>query len=500
MTIPNPYTVHKNPRFVNRIRELEILKNVHSRKEASLIVVSGRRRIGKTELIEQFFIGSQILKFEGIQHEISKGEKNKANEIHQISNCCHRLAKYVELPAYAKLALKNWTEFFELLVPYVRKGPVVLYFEEIQWLASYSNSFTAELKPFWDDHFRHNPELRIIFSGSAPSFIARQFLRDSALYNRSTTHIFLDEFSLANTQEYLAPISTKEALVAQLLVGGVPEYLRILRRKKSALQIVAQESFAKDGFFFLEHEKIFVSSMAANKHYRSIIELLSKNSYLSRDEILKSLKVSSTGSITKVLHDLEDCGFIMSYTPLESSTATRLTRYCVKDAYLQFYYRFVKPQRSKIMRSVDKEVVLNKWIQKEALFQSLGFAFERWSRTNAEMLARIMKFDQVNFSSGSFFSRKLQNRGVQIDLMFKRDDYRLVVCEVKYSTPSTPLSILKRMRESTAILKELHHREFAKYSVEYALIVGEEIDEIEKYQEVFDYVVDLKSLSKSFVK
>lgn len=497
MAIATPYIVHRNRNFVNRSRELDILTEVHKRKASALIVVSGRRRIGKTELIEQFFIGSPILKFEGIQPESSRKRSYEAEVMYQIANCCHRLAKYLNQPAFAKLALKSWTEFFELLVPYVKTGVVILYFEEIQWLASYSDKFTAELKPFWDDVFRHNESLRIVFSGSAPSFIARQFLRESALYNRSTTHIFLDEFSLSHTREYLVPISAKETLVAQLLIGGIPEYLKTLKGRRSVLQVICKESFSKDGFFFLEHDKIFVSSLAANKHYKNIIEMLAKKSYLTREEILKSLKITSTGSISAVLQDLEDCGFIASYSPLENASATRLTRYCLKDAYLQFYYRFVHSQRARILRSKDDNVNLSKWIQKEPLDQSLGFSFERWCRFNAEMLAKAMKFDQVNYSSGAFYSRKLQSRGVQIDLMFKRDDYRLVVCEIKYSAPASPSTVLKRLRESVAIVRELHHREFAKYSVEYALIVAEEITDLSKYQDLFDHVVDLNGIMQS---
>lgn len=226
------------------------------------------------------------------------------------------------------------------------------------------------------------------------------------------------------------------------------------------MQVICKESFSKDGFFFLEHDKIFVSSLAANKHYKNIIEMLAKKSYLTREEILKSLKITSTGSISAVLQDLEDCGFIASYSPLENASATRLTRYCLKDAYLQFYYRFVHSQRARILRSKDDNVTLSKWIQKESLDQSLGFSFERWCRFNAEILAKAMKFDQVNYSSGAFYSRKLQSRGMEI-------------------------------------VRELHHREFAKYSVEYALIVAEEITDLSKYQDLFDHVVDLNGIMQS---
>lgn len=494
MNIASPYIVRTNKNFINRKREWQLLKEVDDRKDSAFIVVSGRRRIGKTELIEQFFKGKPILKFEGIQPEGNHARPSIADEKFQIANCCVRLAKYVDQPAIAKLTLTSWREFFEILMPYVKRKSVIVYFEEVQWLASYSDRFTAELKPFWDDELRHNSQLRLVFSGSAPSFIAKQFLRESALYNRSTTHIFLDEFELPYTKEFLDPIASKEALVAQLLVGGVPEYLKKLKTKKSVLQTIGEQSFSRDGFFFVEHEKIFVSSLAKNKHYRTIIEMLAKHHSLTREEILKQLKLTSTGSISIILKDLEDSGFIASYTPLERPESTRLTRYCLKDGYLNFYYRFLHHQRAKIIRSQEQTIVLNRWISKELLTQSLGISFERWCRFNADLLAKSMKFDQIGFSSGGFFSRKLQRRGIQIDLLYKRDDYRIVVCEIKYSAPSSPSSVFNKLQESAAILKELHHREFAKYTIQYALIVGEEITQKSKYEDLFDYVVDLNGI------
>jgi AAA+ ATPase superfamily predicted ATPase len=105
--ISNPYIVRPNKKFVNRTRELAILKDVHSRKSSALIIVSGRRRIGKTELIEQFFRDSKILKFEGIQSDARHRADSKKDILYQISQCCQRLAKYVDQPAMAKLNLAS---------------------------------------------------------------------------------------------------------------------------------------------------------------------------------------------------------------------------------------------------------------------------------------------------------------------------------------------------------------------------------------------------------
>jgi hypothetical protein len=105
-----------------------------------------------------------------------------------------------------------------------------------------------------------------------------------------------------------------------------------------------------------------------------------------------------------------------------------------------------------------------------------------------------MHFDQISFSSGAYFSRKIEKQGVQIDLLFKRADFRLVVCEIKYSAPASASKVANELLDKAKILKELHPKEFKKYSIELALIVGEEIENREKYLNYFDHVIDLNRL------
>lgn len=488
----NYFSTVKNQNFVNRQYELGRLAAINQKEEASIIVVSGRRRIGKTELIEQFFIASNLLKFEGVQPDTTKKRSFQEELRYQIKQSCKRLAKYSDQPAIAKLSLENWSDFFEILVPIVQDKQVVLYFEELQWLANYSDRFTAELKPFWDDCLRHNPKLRIVFSGSAPSFLTKQFLYNSALYNRSSNSIFLDEFTLSSTKEYFNNFSLRETLTAQLLVGGVPEYLKQLQDSSaSVLQNLISKSCKKDGFFFEEYNKIFVSSMSTNKHYQEVIELLSSKKYCSRKEILKYLGVSSSGTISQVLEDLEKCGFIDSYTPLDKENASRSVRYCIKDAYINFYNNFIRPQKAKILRgSAGEQIVRN--FSKEKIAQTLGYSFERWCRFNSDLLAKCMSFEQVEYQSGSYFSRKLEEEGFQFDLIYRREDNRLVICEIKYSAPHSPGKIFQKMQEQSQVLKKSDPKKFSRHTTLYALIVGEELDDKTSYLNHFDYVLDLK--------
>lgn len=496
------YQVTENEHFINRKREIEILERVHTRNEASIIVVTGRRRIGKTELIEQFFRLEPIMKFEGIQPDRSRPLPFEIELKKQVSNSLQRLATYLDDPLIAKVNCENWSDFFDILRQKITKdSKLLLYFEELQWLSNYSDQFTANLKPHWDDFFRHIPNLRLVLSGSAPSFMISQFLSNSALYNRSTTHVTLFPFTLKDSRKFLEleggrKYSTRETLLAELLIGGIPEYLKVLARYDSVLGALNQESFTIDGFFVKEREKVFVSSLSRSGYYKGIIDFLSHRRYATRSEISSGLEISEGGKLSEVLEDLVKCDFIESYSPLSNPKKTRSIRYTIKDPYLRFYSVFIAPH----LETLRKNGVLEgskDGLTRSKLEQSLGFAFERWCRGNPHYLAKILQFDQIEYSSGAYYSRRLegQSPGFQLDLVYMRADLRLVVCEVKSSLPSRIGQTARKLRDQTALLQQ-SERKYRSYSPLYALVVAEELTLEERNEALveFDYVVGLKEL------
>jgi AAA+ ATPase superfamily predicted ATPase len=178
-------TVKRNKNFVGRIHEIEKLSGISNSDEASIVVVYGRRRVGKTELLEQTFRKRNILKFEGIEG-LSQPE--------QMEHVMWQFSEYSNNALLAKVKIQSWTEFFKLISDVVKKGIWTLYFEEVQWLADYKDKFISELKYFWDNHFRHNQKLILVLCGSSPSFMVNNVLHSKALYNRSLYEIALKEF------------------------------------------------------------------------------------------------------------------------------------------------------------------------------------------------------------------------------------------------------------------------------------------------------------------
>jgi hypothetical protein len=493
------YQVEKNPHFVGRNYWWKHLQEIDSKNEASIIVIYGRRRVGKTELIEQFFRNRKILKFEGLQPN-RKGKLSPQKEKkRQINECLRRLGKYTKKETeYKYLQIDEWSAFFEILLQYVLNNDVILYFEELQWLTNYQDSFLSELKPFWDDDLRKNPKLRIVISGSAPSFIVGQFMSNSAFYNRSENLIHLKPLNLIEINAFLSQKGPREVLLAALTTGGVCEYLKQIKDAPSIFTGLCKKSFEPYSFFSIECDKVFVSSLSENRHYRKIVEFLSKNKYADRNEIYKAVvpgkkkneKVAPGGSFTVLLDDLERLGFISKYFPLTcTSDNSLLVRYCIDDEYLQFYFKFIKPK----VRQINAEKFIHNplsGMNNRSFSISMGFAFERWCRKNEIFLARMMNFGNVEYKAGAFFNRSTTSNmpGFQIDLMYIRKDHRIIVCEIKYHDVNIRSNLEKEITQKIELFRE-YNEKYKNYTFEKALITTEGLNEAQSRRDFFDYVI-----------
>jgi AAA+ ATPase superfamily predicted ATPase len=470
-----PLKVKLKKNFIGRSAELERLHAISNARNASIIIMYGRRRIGKTELLEQAFRDRKLLKFEGIE-----GLSEKAQFAHGMS----QLAKYTESKLLTKTVITNWREFFELLYDYTKKGTWTIYLEELQWLADYDSSLIAELKYVWDNYFRHNPKIIIILCGSAPSFMLDYVVHSKALYNRSQYEFHLKEFTVVESKQFLKKRSNREVFDAYLTIGGVPEYLKWISSDSSVFISLCKNSFMSGSFFSREYERIFTSSMSNNKYYRAIIDILSTRKFATRKELAELLNVSSGGSLTNVLIDLEKSGFITHYYPFNLEETTILTRYAIDDNYLQFYCKFIKPLQKNIAsgaydsnpRSALKVDSYIKW---------LGFAFERFCRKYHYVIAKILYFSGVHYRSGVFFSRATdtENPGYQIDLIFDRADNVYTICEMKYLQGKVGTSVIAEFEKKLLLFpnkgnKTIHKVLICSEGAEEALIKRAYFDDI----------------------
>lgn len=420
--------------FIGRKFEQAKLFDISKQSEASSIIVYGRRRVGKTELLEQTFKKRNILKFEGVEGE---GEDVQREFV------IRKLAAYTGNPLLKKLKVENWLDVFDAIHEYTKKGKWTVYFEEVQWLANYKDHFVNQLKTAWDNAFRYNPKLIVILCGSSPSFMIKQVVHSKSFYNRSQYEIHLKEFSLIEAKEFLSKHSNREVMNAYLTIGGIPEYLKRLKKCSSIFLGICEQSFLPDGYFTKEYKRIFISSMKESPYYESIILFLSRCRFATREEIAKYVNLEPGGRLSNYLEELEYCGFINKYQPYHLSKQSKLSRYEIADAYLQFYFKFIEPELDNIEmgRYVSHPTDA---IKADDYHQWLGYSFERYCRRYAYVIAEKLGFSGVKYKSGAFYNRKTNQseKGYQIDLLFDRTDHVLTICEIKYTQTKVGVKVI----------------------------------------------------------
>lgn len=476
-----PLKVKENQSFIGRSFELKKLAQTTHTQEANIVVVYGRRRVGKTALIEHAYKNHNILKFEGIE---GLGKKQ------QLQNALQQLAVYTQDPMSATQPLNSWKDFFILLAQHTQSGTWTIYLEELQWLANYKGTIISELKYVWDNYFRHNPKLIIVLCGSAPSFMIDEVLHSRALYNRSQYEIHLKEFNLHEATEFFKHRSHKEVLDACLTVGGIPEYLKWVNKDSSIFLSLCQNAFTANSFFASEYQRIFTSSLAKNKYYKTIIEFLSKRKYASREEIIKHLGLSSGGGLSKLLLDLEKSEFIIKYAPYNLNEDGKRVRYAISDQYLQFYFKFIKPIKNKVNQG-DYNNNPRIAIKTDSYDKWLGFAFERWCRRYHSIIAKILGFSAIQYQSGAYFNQVTEpgDIGFQLDLVFDRSDNVITLCEIKYNKNKLGKSVIEEFEKKLALFPNKHNKTLHK-----VLICTGGIDNTLEQAAYFDQVITLEQL------
>ncbi|SCA63912.1 Uncharacterized protein SCG7109_BO_00020 [Chlamydiales bacterium SCGC AG-110-M15] len=473
--------IHEMERFVGRTRELKKLHDIDEESEPSIVIVYGRRRVGKTELLEQAFRDRNILKFEGIEG---------LSEAEQFANAMRQLANYVQDDLLNKVNIKSWSEFFDIVAKYTKEGRWTIYLEELQWLANYEDKLISELKYAWDNLFRRNSEIILVLCGSAPSFMLDKVVHSKALYNRSQHEIHLQELNILDTKSFLKKRSDREIFNAYLTVGGVPEYLKWLDKESSVFLSLCHNAFTSGSFFSREYEKIFTSSLANNKHYQEIIETLSKHKFLSREELATKLKISSGGTLSTLLTDLDKCGFISKYHPYNLNDGTNIIRYAIADNYLHFYFNFIKPILTNIANG-DYDDAPQSAIKMDSYAKWLGFAFERWCRRYNRLIAKILGFSGIQYRSGAFFSRTTNKKdpGYQIDLVFDRADNVYTICEIKYLQSPAGIKVISDMEKKLSLFPNKGNKTLHK-----VLICNEGADSSVLERAYFDQIITCKDL------
>ena len=430
--------------FIGRKEELRLLNGIINSDRPAIGVIYGRRRIGKSELIKKAFEKQKALIFEGLENRPKQD---------QIDNFLFQLF-YQTKKEFTEKKVKSWREAFLLLYEELKLNPAHVVFDEFQWMANYRNEIVSELKPVWDMYISRIKGITLILCGSIASFMIDKIVKAGAFYGRTDLVINLKGFMLPDTKEMLKGKGIIEILEAQMLLGGIPKYLDIIREKSSIRIGMEELAFTETGYLTDEYERIFLSHFGRNPVYEKIVEVLARHSYgLFRQQISERAGIDLGGGLTTHIKNLESAGFISSATPFHKGHNSRLLKYNLSDAYLRFYFSFIRPNLKKIKSGIHTSMFGQ--ITQSGSFKSwMGRSFEYLCIEHARRISEILGFSGIEFLFGPFFNApKKGSPGVQIDLLFDRKDNVITLCEMKYSLSPVGTDIIEEVEKKFDILQ-----------------------------------------------
>jgi len=423
----------EKPIIAGRQDEVAILNKVLTSDEAEFIAIYGRRRVGKTYLVKAFFHNHLCFEIVGMFN---------ASLQEQLSNFARSLGKasgagiLPQTPASWQEAFSHLEAWLESPVMKEKRGKKVIFFDELPWLNTPRSKFLPALENFWNSYGAAKRDLALVVCGSAASWMIQHVVRSrGGLHNRLTRQIRLLPFTLSETEQFLKlkkiKLTHKQIIELYMAFGGVPYYLKQAEPGFSTAQIIDGACFTKDGSLRNEYEQLYASLFEESHYHSKIVGLLAKTRKgLTRNELLNSSGISTGGTATKILSELEESGFIDFYIPFGKQAKDLLYR--LSDEFTRFHFDWIKPLGKSSpgaghWLSLQNKPKKNTWA---------GFTFEGICLKHISKIKEALGIASVEttVSAWRYIPEKdSTEKGAQIDLLIDRKDNTINLCEIKFA-------------------------------------------------------------------
>ena len=409
-------------RIIGRRREIKELEQCEKSNKSELVCVYGRRRVGKTFLVEQTFAGSLAFRATGVEG---------GNTKQQLKAFYQRLKEHGD---EINTIPKDWFEAFSRLDRVLSgdetvrsfHGKKIVFLDEFPWFATPRSDFLMAFGEFWNRRGTESGDYLFIICGSATSWIIKNVLNNTgSLYHRVTCQIFLAPFTLRETEMFFMDRdfdwTRNQIMESQMIFGGLPFFLELLNRNESLGQNVDRLLFGSRALLRGESNRLLEATLSKSPVYGEILELLSHHRYgVMRSHCQEQLDIPD-GTFSRAVEDLLKCGYIIEY---KRKYEKRKPAYIqLVDPFLIFHYNFLSPKSS---------------VTSYSDLRSKEGAFSNWRGTAFEILC-IKHIDQIKTALGisgvksecyPWISLRKEG-GAQIDLVIEREDRVTDLCEMK---------------------------------------------------------------------
>ena len=409
--------------IIGRKEEQQILHSAVQSENSEFVAVYGRRRVGKTYLIRETF----GYKFTFQHTGLAKGNTKEQLFSFAISL---RDAGYDDCPIP-----KSWLEAFSLLSTYLKNSTdekKIVFLDELPWMDTPRSNFISAFEHFWNGWASARKDIVLIICGSATSWIINKVINDhGGLHNRVTKQIALQPFTLKECEMFAQSkgleMSRYQLAECYMVFGGIPYYWSLLEKGLSLAQNIDKIIFAKNGKLSNEFNQLYASLFKSPEQYIDIVTALGKKKVgMTREEIIAATDKYSNGALSKVLDELEYCGFIRKYNGFDKKSKQAI--YQLIDNYTLFYFKFIQQNEN------NDEHFWSASIDSAMHRAWSGLAFERLCMAHTQQIKAALGIAGV--LSNVYSWRKGADEmsdGAQIDLLIDRKDQVINLCEMKYS-------------------------------------------------------------------
>ena len=409
--------------LIGRQEEITLLKGLENTDKPAFVAVYGRRRVGKTYLVKQVLGKAFSFYMTGTANVTTRQQLSNFHAV--LTKQFHAAERFTQP--------KDWFEAFQQLTTALEsqpEGKKIIFLDELPWLDTVKSGFIPALEYFWNSWASTQKNMLLIVCGSAASWMINNLINHrGGLHNRVTHRLVIEPFTLAECELYFksngAAFDRYQIIQHYMVTGGIPFYLEQVDKGLTAAQNIDRLCFTKNGILRTEFDNLYASLFKkADKHIAIIEALAKKNKGMSREELIQKTRFSNGGSLTKILLELEESGFIRRYKTFGNNSRDSL--YQVSDFYSLFYLKFIKDTDL-----ADKNSWLDRMGNPEVRAWS-GYAFEQVCLAHLAQIKQALGVGSVQISASVWQGSDGVSKA-QIDLVIDRRDHAINICEMKFS-------------------------------------------------------------------
>jgi AAA+ ATPase superfamily predicted ATPase len=436
------------PIFIGRKNELERLSALHNKNTPKLVVVKGRRRVGKSRLINFFaskYTEDKFWDFSGLAPQSGMDDQSQRDHF------ARQLASHLKQPPFT---FQNWSDAFEHLTSHLKAGDILL-LDEISWMGTKDPSFIPKLKAWWD---KQTLPIMLVFCGSISTWIEDNILKSAAFFGRVNLTLTLEPLPIRDASKLLKASgfqgSDYDTFKLLSILGGIPWYLEQVSSGQTADELIKQLCFEKDSLLVLEFDRIFHDLFnGKGASYKKILISL-KDGMKTLADVRRAIQFPHSGTLSTLMEHLITAGFVQKQNlwSFKTSKPLKQSLYRICDPYMRFYLKLIEPQRNKI----DLGGFQNARISGLPGFEAhIGLQLEQLLLQNRPQLLKAIGVNPADIvADGPFRQFKTSTKsGCQIDYLLQTATKNLFACEFKFKRRELGVDLIPQVQDKISALK-----------------------------------------------